>query len=68
MKIKLILTSLTLAALMVFAGYVISGNSAAAAPMVDDKVNPHYKAVHHSTLPARDQTSLVAELFRRTSS
>src|ERR1041384_4211680 len=41
MKIKLILTSLALAALMVFAGYALSGNSAAAA--VEDKVNPHYK-------------------------
>ena len=42
MKVKLILTSLALAALMVFAGYALSGNSAAAAP-VDDKVNPFYK-------------------------
>ena len=36
MKIKLILTSLALAALIVCAGYALSGNSAAAA-MVDDK-------------------------------
>src|ERR687891_390030 len=42
MKTKLILTSLAFAALIVFAGYALSGNSAAAA-MVDDKVNPHYK-------------------------
>lgn len=42
MKVKLILTSLALAALMVVAGYALSGNSAAAA-LVDDKVNPHYK-------------------------
>jgi len=41
MKIKLILTSLALAALMVCAGYALSGNSVAAA--VEDKVNPHYK-------------------------
>src|ERR1044072_8377420 len=41
MKTKLILTSLAFAALMVSAGYALSGNSAAAA--VEDKVNPHYK-------------------------
>lgn len=42
MRIKLILTSLTFAALIVFAGYSLSGNSAAAA-LVEDNVNPHYK-------------------------
>lgn len=42
MRTKLILTSLAFAALIVFAGYALSGTSSAA-PMVDDKVNPHYK-------------------------
>src|SRR5688572_22855269 len=41
MRIKLILTSLALAALITGAGYVISGTSAAAAPST--KVNAHYK-------------------------
>ena len=41
MRIKLILTSLALAALITGAGYVISGTSAAAAPSTI--VNPHYK-------------------------
>ena len=41
MRIKLILTSLALAALITGAGYVISGTSAAAAPST--RVNPHYK-------------------------
>src|SRR6185503_18485036 len=49
MKVKLILTSLALAALMVVAGYALSGNSAAAA-LVDDKVNPHYKGGSSFTL------------------
>jgi hypothetical protein len=42
MKTKLTLTSLTFAALIVFAGYAFSGNSAAAA-LLEDNVNPHYK-------------------------
>ena len=42
MRIKLTLTSLAFAALIVFAGYVLGGNSAAAA-LLEDKVNPHYK-------------------------
>jgi hypothetical protein len=42
MRIKLILTSLAFAALIVFAGYVINGNSAAAG-LLEDNVNPHYK-------------------------
>src|SRR4029079_17996375 len=41
MRIKLIFTSLALAALITGAGYVISGTSAAAAPST--RVNPHYK-------------------------
>ena len=41
MRTKLTLTSLTFAALIVFAGYALSGNSAAAALAED--VNPHYK-------------------------
>src|ERR1051325_7673742 len=41
MRIKLILTSLALAALITGAGYVISGTSAAAASSTT--VNPHYK-------------------------
>ena len=42
MRIKLTLTSLAFAALIVFAGYVLGGNSAAAA-LVEARVNPHYK-------------------------
>lgn len=42
MRIKLTLTSLAFAALIVFAGYVLGGDSAAAA-LLADKVNPHYK-------------------------
>jgi hypothetical protein len=42
MKTKLTLTLITLAGLIVFANYVAGGTSAAA-PVVDDKVNPHYK-------------------------
>ena len=42
MRIKIILTSLIFAALIVFAGYALSGNSAAAA-LAADNVNPHYK-------------------------
>jgi hypothetical protein len=42
MRIKLISTSLAFAALIVTAGYCLSGNSAVAA-VTDDKVNPHYK-------------------------
>ncbi len=42
MKIKLILTSLAFAALMVFAGYALSGNSVSAA-FLGNKTNPHYK-------------------------
>ena len=38
MKIKLILTSLVLAALMVFAGYAMSGNSASAALVEDTEL------------------------------
>jgi hypothetical protein len=41
MRIKLILTSLALAALIVGAGFVLSGNSASAA--IGNKVNPFYK-------------------------
>lgn len=41
MRTKLILTSLTFAALIVFAGYLLSGNSAAAA--LGEQTNPHYK-------------------------
>ena len=42
MKVKLTLSSLAFAALIVFAGHLLSGNSAAAAFM-DDKVNAHYR-------------------------
>ena len=42
MRIKLIFTSLAFAALIVVAGYSLSGNSAAAA-LSEDSVNPHYK-------------------------
>jgi hypothetical protein len=42
MRIKLTLTSLAFAALIVFAGYVLGGNSAAAA-LLEARVNPHYK-------------------------
>lgn len=42
MRLKLISTSLAFAALIVCAGYCLSGNSAVAA-VADDKVNPHYK-------------------------
>ena len=42
MKIKLILTSLAFAALMVFAAYALSGNSASAA-LAENLTNPHYK-------------------------
>jgi len=42
MKVKLTLTSLAFAALIVLAGYILGGNSAAAA-LLEDKVNPHYK-------------------------
>lgn len=42
MRIKLIFTSLAFAALIVVAGYSLSGNSAAAA-LSEDNVNPHYK-------------------------
>ena len=41
MRIKLILTSLALAALIVGAGFLLSGDSAAAAS--SDRVNPFYK-------------------------
>jgi hypothetical protein len=41
MRIKLILTSLALAALIVGAGFLLSGDSAAAAS--GNKVNPFYK-------------------------
>ena len=41
MRTKLTLTSLTFAALIVFAGYALSGTSASAALAED--VNPHYK-------------------------
>src|ERR1051325_32046 len=41
MKTKLTLTLITLAGLIVFAGYVQGGSSAAAA--LADRVNPHYK-------------------------
>lgn len=42
MKTKLTLTLLTIAGLIMLAGYVRGGNSAAAA-LENDKVNPHYK-------------------------
>src|SRR5678815_2743202 len=42
MRTKLTLTSLTLAALILFGGYFLSGNSAAAA-LLETRVNPHYK-------------------------
>jgi hypothetical protein len=42
MRTKLSLTLITLAGLIVFASYVAGGTSAAA-PVMDDKVNPHYK-------------------------
>lgn len=42
MKTKLTLALITLAGIIVFANYINGGNSAAAL-MVDDKVNPHYK-------------------------
>jgi hypothetical protein len=42
MKVKLTLTSLAFAALIVFAGHLLSGDSAAAAFM-DDRVNAHYR-------------------------
>src|SRR4026207_810414 len=42
MKSKLTLTLLTIAGLIMLAGYVRGGNSAAAA-LENDKVNPHYK-------------------------
>jgi len=42
MRTKLTLTSLTFAALIVFAGYALSGNSAAAA-LVNNKVNTDYR-------------------------
>ena len=41
MKTKLTLTLITLAGLIVFAGYIRGGNSAAAA--LEGRVNPHYK-------------------------
>ena len=41
MRVKLILTSLALAALITGAGFLLSGDSAAAAP--NQRVNPHYK-------------------------
>ena len=42
MKTKLTVTSLTLAALIIFGGYFLTGNSAAAA-LLEARVNPHYK-------------------------
>ena len=41
MKTKLTLTLITLAGLILFAGFVRGGNSAAAA--LETRVNPHYK-------------------------
>ncbi|HKG61365.1 MAG TPA: hypothetical protein VKB05_16505 [Pyrinomonadaceae bacterium] len=43
MRIKLTLTLITLAGLIVFAGYVGGGNSAAAAALVDNRVNTDYR-------------------------
>ena len=42
MRTKLTLTSLVFAALIVSGGYVLNGNSAAAA-LLEARVNPHYK-------------------------
>ena len=42
MKTKVTLTMITLAGLIVFAGFVAGGNSAAAA-LLEARVNPHYK-------------------------
>ena len=58
MRTKLTLTLITLAGLIV--------TSSAAAVVVDDKVNPHYKGGSSFNLAELDQTSLVAERFRRT--
>ena len=60
MKTKLTLTLITLAGLIV--------TSSAAAVVVDDKVNPHYKGGSSFNLAGAGPTSLVAEHFRKTSS
>jgi hypothetical protein len=65
MKTRLTLTLITLAGLIVFAGFVRGGNSSAAA--LATRVNPIIKALQLSIRPELDQTSLVVEHFRKTS-
>jgi len=66
MKTKLTMTLITLAGLIVFGGYVLGGNSAAAA-LLEDRVNPFYKgASAFNFAGAGPKTWLVAEHFRKT--
>lgn len=67
MKTKLTLTLITLAGLILFASYIGAGIRQPRR-LWTTKSTRTTKAAHHSILPERDQTWLVAERFRKTSS